>query len=89
LPPSTKFWNNIVVATTNSTLPISASIDYRTNIYQNMNLPSSFELQDDPEFIQGGENATSLNELAGYELRKGSPALHSGTYVENNGGQDF
>lgn len=77
------------MATANSTLPISASIDYSTNMYQNINLPSFFELQDNPEFLRGGENATSLNELIGYELRKGSPALHSGTPVEDNGSHGF
>ncbi|KAL4861367.1 hypothetical protein BDV12DRAFT_204086 [Aspergillus spectabilis] len=89
LPPSTKFWNNIVVATENSTLPTGANLDYRTNLFQNMKLSWLVGIQDDPRFVQGGDNGTSLDELTGYKLRGGSPALRRGTPVQDNGGQDF
>ncbi|KAJ5531877.1 right handed beta helix region domain-containing protein [Penicillium frequentans] len=89
LPPSTNFWNNIVVATENSTLPFGANVDYQTNLYQNMKLPSWLEFQGSPDFVEAGQNSSTLDGLNGYKLRKGSEALQKGTNVDDDGGKDF
>lgn len=43
----------------------------------------------DPQFVNPGVGSVGLNTLDGYKLRTGSPALHSGKIIPNNGGKDF
>lgn len=47
------------------------------------------KITEDPLFVSPGLGSIGLNTLDGYKVRKGSPALRSGSVIPNNGGIDF
>lgn len=71
-----------------------SSWTYDHNLFFGNNVPSQSVIPDsnmmtsDPLFINPG-SGTSINELNGYKLRSGSPAIGSGTLISDNGGKDF
>lgn len=47
-----------------------------------------YKVTDDP-LLEAPGTAKDIESLQGYRLRKESPAIDAGTYIENNGGRDF
>ncbi|KAL4861141.1 hypothetical protein BDV12DRAFT_204316 [Aspergillus spectabilis] len=90
VPPHTNLSNNIWVGTANSTLPNGASIEWHDNLFQTVPMPEDTAgSSGDPRFVHPGTGKNSLVSANGYKLLSGSPALHLGALVTDNGGRDF
>ncbi|KAJ5136552.1 hypothetical protein N7448_005106 [Penicillium atrosanguineum] len=90
VPPHANMSNNIWVGTAGSTLPSNNSIEWHANIFQTVPMPlDTAGVEEDPLFIHPGTGKDSLDSASGYRLRSGSPALHHGDTIADNGGHDF
>lgn len=90
VPPHTNMSNNIWVGTANSTLPKGDGIEWNANMFQTVPKPvETAGSTGDPRFLSPGKGQDTLESADGYRLQKGSPALHLGAVVTDNGGRDF
>jgi len=51
--------------------------------------PDPHKITADPRLTAPGTGGNGINTLNGYKLLAGSPAIGSGTIIQNNGGKDF
>lgn len=90
IPPNTSLANNIWVGTGNSTLPSGQSVQWDANLFQDVPLPADTAgFKADPRFVCPGTGEGMIDTVDGYKLLHGSPALHRGDVVNDNGGRDF
>lgn len=90
VPPHANMSNNVWVGTVDSTLPSNNSIEWHANVFQNVPMPvDTAGTQGNPLFMDPGKGKDSLDSVRGYRLRFGSPALHNGNLITDNGGLDF
>lgn len=90
VPPHANLSNNIWVGTANSTLPSDNSIQWHANLFQTVARPvDTAGAQGDPLFTDPGTGQDTLGSADGYRLQSGSPALHNGVLIADNGGRDF
>lgn len=83
--------DNIFVGSPAGSVISDATSTYSHNVYQNVAAGSplgAHPFTGDPLLTAPG-TAHSRTDTAGYRLRTGSPALHTGTPVANNGGRDY
>ena len=63
---------------------------FDSNIYFGKQAPTdSHGLTSDPLFGSPGAANREIKSVAGYGLRRGSPAINSGRFIHDNGGKDF
>lgn len=68
----------------------SAHNVFDSNVYYGMaTADDPHALTSDPLMVKPGSGGIGLSTVAGYSLRKNSPAIDSGKMIENNGGKDF
>ena len=90
VPPHANFSNNIWVGTPDSSLPSNNSIQWHANLFQTVAMPvDTAGAERNPLFTDPGTGKDSLDSADGYRLRSGSPALHGGALIADNGGRDF
>lgn len=89
LPTNAVFTNNIFVGNGNSSLPNKSGIKWNWNVFQDVDRPTSNGIAGDPEFVQPGKGAESLESASGYKLKSSSPALHNGAVIAGSGGKDY
>ncbi|EJP64600.1 Ig domain protein group 2 domain protein [Beauveria bassiana ARSEF 2860] len=89
LPPKTQFINNIIVGNGKSSLPNRSGVEWKSNVFHNVDRPTNNGIKGDPEFVNPGTDGETLESAAGYRLKSSSPALHNGQVISNNGGVDF
>ncbi|EMI57165.1 right-handed parallel beta-helix repeat-containing protein [Rhodopirellula sallentina] len=98
-PVNTRFENNIFYfegAGQWGRNAVGINTVFRNNLYFNIDPhPSDTQpLVGDPRFTQPGQtetgiDLTTMEDLVGYRLQKGSPAIDSGITISNNGGLDL
>lgn len=89
LPRETYMWNNIIVGTSDSKLPTGSGIDWKWNVFQNVEQPTDNGISGDPGFVAPGTGGDTRESAQGYRLKASSPALKNGAIVPGNGGLDF
>jgi hypothetical protein len=100
LAASYAFQNNIFFAASgNGLLTTGGGITYHDNLYSgsSVKVPAgdSKPITANPMLMapgtgtSGGASGPAFGSLGGYELEPGSPALHAGVTIVNNGGLDF
>lgn len=87
------FINNVFVG--NAASRYNAGNNYHNNLYFGHNGPSDDnKIVADPKFINPGANEAQIDfyspsKLSGYKLQADSPCINAGSFIYNNGGQDF
>jgi hypothetical protein len=89
LNKNTKFINNIIVGNGETQLPTRSGIDWKWNVFHNVEPPTNNGIHGDPEFVNPGSGSNTLMSADGYRLKKSSPALKNGQIILDNGGIDF
>ncbi len=95
-PDRTFYFNNIFINTDlehgNFIFNSSTNNFFDHNIFYGFKpeyLPvDTNKITDNPQLTAPG-NATGINDLEGYKLQSNSPAINSGLFIQNNGGEDF
>lgn len=89
LPDQTHLWNNIIVGSSNSSLPTRSGIDWKWNVFQHVHRPTDNGIVGDPDFVAPGTGGDTRVSAKGYRLESSSPALDNGAVIPGNGGLDF
>ena len=88
-PTNAEFTNNIFVGNGKSTLPTGGGIKWNYNVFHNVSNPGVTGIMGDPEFVDPGRGANTLDSAVGYRLKKSSPTLKNGAIIPGNGELDF
>ncbi len=85
------FRNNIFINQGTGSFTAPAGCRFEKNLYFGNGHVSGDpqKILADPLLINAGSGASGLDSLAGYQLRRGSPALGRGQVIPANGGRDF
>lgn len=89
LNKDTRLINNIIVGNGDSQLPTRSGLDWKWNVFHNVEPPTNNGIHGDPEFVNPGSGRDSLKSADGYRLKKSSPALKNGQIIPDSGGIDF
>lgn len=94
-PEDVKYRNNIFYNLGSGSWVISDPEQnvFENNIYYGIHDPSepedSMKCTEDPMLAAPGSGGLGIDSVDGYKLKKGSPAIGTGTVIENNGGKDY
>jgi hypothetical protein len=96
IPIETEFKNNIFYFEEEAVWGFEpdSTCTFENNLFFNVEPKGENAIVGNPMFVNPGQGGTDIdmadpNRLAGYKLKKGSPAIDAGKIIEENGGKDF
>jgi hypothetical protein len=88
--------NNILRSSRAAAMVVTGgAVTYSNNLFSGVTAVGSAAQSGDPMFMNsathpnGGMSGPALSQLAGFQLKAGSPAIDKGVSITNNGGIDF
>lgn len=96
IPTETDFMNNIFYFEDKAEWGFvpDKTCTLNNNLFYNLSPKGKNSIEADPMFVNPGKSPVDIdmnnpNRLLQYRLKKGSPAIHAGIIIENNGGKNF